>query len=244
MTPLAHAVSIIVPAAGCGLRMGGAVSKQYLPLLGKSILQHTLEVLLRARPKRLVLVVSKNDVTWKNIPLATECEIVMGGRRRADSVLNGLNAIDEPQNDWVMVHDCVRPCLTVEMIRHLFQALRIDKVGGILAVPVTDTLKQVTQGGIRATRDRKGYYLAQTPQMFRLGLLRHALESAIRQGREITDEASAIEHLGETPKIVPGEQRNFKITRRQDLPLAEFYLSQPEYTMSSIHKAVSIEKDI
>ncbi|VVD84784.1 2-C-methyl-D-erythritol 4-phosphate cytidylyltransferase [Pandoraea capi] len=157
-----------------------------------------------------------------------------GGASRHASVLGGLQALTEfgaQDSDWVLVHDAARPGITPELIRTLVGALRADPVGGILALPVADTLKReqspVEKSGlaaIRGTESRDGLWQAQTPQMFRLGMLRHALEDALAAGAEVTDEASAIERIGHAPKLVRGSLRNFKVTYPEDFALAEAFL--------------------
>lgn len=160
-----------------------------------------------------------------------------GGPSRHASVLGGLQALTEfgaQDSDWVLVHDAARPGITPELIRTLVGALRDDPVGGILALPVADTLKREqppagTEGmgglaSVRATQSRDGLWQAQTPQMFRLGMLRHALEDALASGAEVTDEASAIERIGHAPKLVRGSLRNFKVTYPEDFALAEAFL--------------------
>jgi len=221
-------LSFVVPAAGAGLRMGKPISKQYLRLQGKTILQHTLDLLLSLKPKNLVLVVSPNDETWRSIPGIKSCMVVNGGATRADSVLNGLKALAKStrDEDWVMVHDCVRPCLTRDLVERLYKTLQQDNTGGILALPVVDTLKQVAGEFIQATVVRENYYQAQTPQMFRLGMLSQALETAVIKQLEVTDECSAMEQMGHKPRIVPGHRRNLKITHLDDLALAAFYLAE------------------
>lgn len=157
-----------------------------------------------------------------------------GGPSRHASVLGGLQALTEfgaQDSDWVLVHDAARPGITPALIRALVEALRDDSVGGILALPVADTLKReqapATTGGlaaVQATESRDGLWQAQTPQMFRLGMLRQALEDALACGAEVTDEASAIERMGHAPKLVRGSLRNFKVTYPEDFALAEAFL--------------------
>ncbi|MFQ3246997.1 MAG: 2-C-methyl-D-erythritol 4-phosphate cytidylyltransferase [Arenicella sp.] len=179
-----------------------------------------------------------------------------GGSSRAHSVLNGLNALsaegshllvkdseslvkdseslvkDSPSlvkdSDWVLVHDAARPCLSSALLEHLIDSLRDDEVGGILAVPAKDTLKRASKTQtIMATVDRSDIWQAQTPQMFRYGILKAALTSAIEQNLNITDEASALEYMGYQPKLVVGDAKNLKVTTPEDLALAEFLLSGP-----------------
>ena len=151
-----------------------------------------------------------------------------GGTERADSVLSALNrmAPTAAESDWVLVHDAARPCLTVSDIHLLIDKLKNDPVGGILALPVHDTLKGVEEGRITATIDRRRIWRALTPQMFRYGALKRALEQAARKRDTVTDEASALELQGKKPAIVEGRPDNIKITRPEDLSLAQFFLEQ------------------
>ena len=226
------AVDFIVPAAGSGQRMGANVSKQYLHLADKPILQHTLEKLLELAPRKLVLVVAEGDRSWRSITTTRHCLVVTGGSTRAASVLNGLNALrrmrhgtddGEKSGDWVLVHDSVRPCVRLDNIRRLFKAVMTTEAGGLLALPVIDTLKKV-DGEDVSTQPRQVYWLAQTPQIFRFALLHQAMTQAKVNSVNISDEASAIELLGFNPVLVEGNRENIKITTREDLPLAEFYL--------------------
>ncbi|MFT5208795.1 MAG: 2-C-methyl-D-erythritol 4-phosphate cytidylyltransferase [Flavobacterium sp.] len=216
-------VVIIVPAAGVGSRMQTSLSKQYLTIAGKPILQHCLEKLLALSPKKIILVVSPEDELWSDIPQSRNCQIVKGGLLRSDSVLNGIQAIEGDANDWIMVHDCVRPCFTYADVINLYQSLESHPVGGLLGIPVFDTLKRVSsENEVLQTLDRNEHYLAQTPQMFRLGLLKKAL---IQTGT-FSDEASAIESLGYHPKVILGSRYNIKVTTQEDLALAEAFLKR------------------
>lgn len=186
----------------------------------------------------VVVAVAADDMHWSTLPLSTHPRVraVTGGAERADSVRNALDFLCEDVqrksadstraaiNDWVLVHDAARPCLSTRALDTLLATLRDDAVGGILAVPVSDTVKQACGGNIEKTLDRRTLWLAQTPQMFRLGLLRQALAAALDAGAVITDEASAIEWVGHAPRLVQGEARNLKITHSDDLALARFYL--------------------
>ncbi|GAB6046323.1 2-C-methyl-D-erythritol 4-phosphate cytidylyltransferase [Methyloparacoccus murrellii] len=232
MTPRHWAV---VPAAGVGKRMGAELPKQYLPVHGKPVLQHTLERLLSVPGLAGICVaLGTEDGYWHDLPLVTEARIrvAAGGRERADSVLSALDhlAAAARPDDWVLVHDAARPCITRGDVEKLMAALDDDPVGGILALPVSDTLKTVADDGhITGTPDRSHTWRALTPQMFRFGLLRAALVEAATAGRVVTDEASAMELAGHRPRIVEGRPDNLKITRPEDLPLAAFYLEQQCY---------------
>lgn len=221
----------VVPAAGAGRRMGGPRPKQYLEILGKPVLQHTLERLLAVEEFAAISVaLSPEDEWWPDLKLADHPRIIManGGKERADSVLSALNRLDglAHDDDWVLVHDAARVCITPHDVRKLMHKLEHDPVGGILALPSVDTLKGVDQGLIVDTVDRNHVWRALTPQMFRYGALRDALNAAAARGLTVTDEASALELTGAKPRIVEGRPDNIKITRPEDLPLATFYLEQ------------------
>ena len=220
----------IVPAAGVGSRMGAECPKQYLPLHGKSVLEHSLKKLLTLPClERLLVPLAATDEYWRDLPIFADERVtpVNGGRERCDSVLNGLIALTDvaDDQDWVLVHDVARPCVRQSDIARLIDSLQHDAVGGILAVPVSDTIKRVTTATlIDATVDRSQLWQAQTPQLFRYGLLRDALGSALQSGAVITDEASALEWAGRQPRVVEGSRDNLKITRPEDLALAEYFL--------------------
>lgn len=221
----------VVPAAGVGKRMGADVPKQYLEVLGKPVLQHTLERLLSVDAfSGIAVALGTEDGYWPDLPCASHPKIYRapGGKERADSVLSGLNRLESlaAPDDWVLVHDAARLCLAKTDVEKLINTLKDDPVGGILALPVSDTLKGVENGEIVETLDRSRIWRALTPQMFRYGLLKHALMDAAERKLMVTDEASAIELQGLRPKIVEGRPDNLKITRPEDLPLAAFYLER------------------
>lgn len=218
----------LVPAAGFGARMGGELPKQYLPLAGQPMIAHALHTLCACAEISTVFVVLAPDDTlfhtydWTRFGDKLQ-PLFCGGEMRSDTVLNGLIASELEPDDWVLVHDAARPCLTQAHLAKLIAELRDDAVGGILAVPVADTLKRADdQGRIARTEDRTGLWQAQTPQMFRAGLLAQALQKF----QKTTDEASAIEALGLQPKLVLSETTNFKVTYPQDLLLAELLLRE------------------
>ncbi|MEJ6591755.1 MAG: 2-C-methyl-D-erythritol 4-phosphate cytidylyltransferase [SAR86 cluster bacterium] len=229
MSSLAQ-VSVVIPAAGKGVRMSAEISKQYLPLAGKPLLARTLSRVLALSPRQVVLVVAPGDEHWRAVEGVEHCLVVRGGACRAASVLNGLAALQAATNDWVLVHDGARPCVRGADIRRLFQLVATTEVGGLLGVPVTDTVKEVAAGLITASLDRTRLWLAQTPQIFRFGLLQAALQDALRQQMLITDEASAIEMMGFQPLMVEGHRDNIKVTHAEDLALAEYYLAQQAMT--------------
>lgn len=221
----------VVPAAGVGGRMGADRPKQYLKLGEHTVLEQTLERLLGSQVySGIILALSDEDQYWNSLPISRSDRVyrVAGGSERADSVLAGLDFITRraAQDEWVMVHDAARPCLTIDDIRRLRDAVENDDIGGILAVPVHDTLKNIEAGRISSTLDRSRIWRAVTPQMFRLGLLKEALVAASRTGHFVTDEASAVELQGLQPLIVEGRPDNIKITRPEDLPLAAYFLEQ------------------
>lgn len=220
----------LVPAAGSGSRLGAALPKQYLKLHGKTILEHTLALLLQVPAlSRVHLVLSPDDTLFADLGISTDPRLNIlhcGGGSRAETVGNGLQAIAEEMdaNDWVLVHDAARPCLQASEVMRLIDTLRTDPVGGLLALPVADTLKRAdSHGHVSATVPRDGLWRAQTPQMFRYGTLKQALKPP--HTIEITDEASAIEALGLAPRLVMGSEKNIKITYAHDLALAESWLA-------------------
>lgn len=223
MTP-SVAYWVVIPAAGIGSRMQADRPKQYLPLGDRTLIEHTLDCFL-GRPglKGLVVCLSAADRWWDDLPCASDTRIqrVVGGRDRADSVLVGLLTLLQQgadRKDWVLVHDAARPNLAATDLHNLLNTLADDPVGGLLAVPVRDTLKCAgADGRVVATPDRSLYWQAYTPQMFRLGALHDALAQALAAGVSITDEASAMEYAGQAPRLVEGRSDNIKVTRPEDL---------------------------
>lgn len=214
----------LVPAAGSGSRFGAPAPKQYLPLLGRPLIAHTLDALLAVpRLARVAVVLAPDDELWASFVWTEDPRLLVlrcGGESRAASVAAGLECLagEADSEDWILVHDAARPCLGPERVEAMIGALADDPVGGLLAVPVADTLKRADgQGRVAATVPRENLWQAQTPQMFRFALLRRALAEA----REVTDEAGAIEAMGLKPRLVPGDASNFKVTYPQDLALAE-----------------------
>jgi 2-C-methyl-D-erythritol 4-phosphate cytidylyltransferase len=213
--------------------MGGKIEKQYMPLNSIPMIAHALIVLAREpRISKLFVVLSPTDKRWGNYEWAGWEDrlhvLRCGGTSRAETVLNGLQAMAEfcAEDDWVLVHDAARPCLPAESLRLLLDEVADDAVGGLLAVPVADTLKRAAADGAsgaraEATIPRAGLWQAQTPQMFRHGMLSEALRTA---GSDMTDEASAIEQLGLQPRLVESDSRNLKVTYPQDLRLVSLIL--------------------
>jgi 2-C-methyl-D-erythritol 4-phosphate cytidylyltransferase len=210
--------------------MGSEIPKQYLHLSARRIIDHTLSRLLSHPQITAVYVaLSNEDVDWKDCEFADDPRVICapGGEERHHSVLNALKRLAEQaaEDDWVLVHDAARPCLSETDLNHLIQTLYDHPVGGLLGVPVSDTLKRLnSENGVEATVSREGLWRAFTPQMFRLSLLITAIEAAIKRGASITDEAGAMELSGHQPLMVEGDARNIKITRPEDLRLAQLYL--------------------
>jgi 2-C-methyl-D-erythritol 4-phosphate cytidylyltransferase len=215
----------LIPAAGVGARMGSKIPKQYAQIAGKPMLQHVIDTFGSAvQIDHIYVVVSADDDYISALSLPERCTLLRcGGDTRQASVTEGLRAIagNVDPDDWVLVHDAARPGLTVELIDKLISFVKDDEVGGLLALPVVDTIKRSNgHGRADQTVARDMLWAAQTPQMFRHQRLLMALQSA----SEITDEASAIEALGLYPKLVEGSARNFKVTQPEDLLVAELHL--------------------
>ena len=215
----------LVPAAGSVSRFGAEVLKQYSPLAGKPMLYHSVERLLATPEVEITFVVlAPGDTEFRRHDWSAFgnrlAPLYCGGATRRDSVLNGIIAaasLVDP-NDWMLVHDAVRPCLGMPELRRLIDEAGGDEVGGILAIPVADTLKRADdEQRIAATEPRDGLWRAQTPQMFRHSMLLRAL----REAEHVTDEASAVEALGYKPKLVEGSTKNMKVTFPADLEIAE-----------------------
>ncbi len=220
----------VVPAAGVGKRMQADRPKQYLLLAGKAVLEQTITRLLQADVfSAIAVAVSREDPYWPELACSSHEKIVTaaGGKERADSVLSALRSLRDKasDDDWVLVHDAARPCLTSSDVHKLIETLKKDDVGGILALSSHDTLKKSQGSHVSETIDRSIIWRALTPQMFRYGMLKQALEQA-EGNPAITDEASALEMQGLQPKIVEGRSDNIKITRPEDLALAQFYMEQ------------------
>lgn len=228
-------VFALLPAAGIGSRMATDLPKQYLPLAGRPLAEHTLERLL-ALPQieRLMVALHPDDSHWASLQPANDPRIsrCMGGASRAESVLLGFKALQQSgaeAHDWVLVHDMARPCVTQADLLELLAVESVD--GALLAAPLVDTIKQAqstSPARVQQSLDRSLVWRALTPQFFPLGRLLQALEAALQQGQEVTDEASAIEFIGGHPLLIEGRADNIKVTRPEDLPLAEFYLAQQQ----------------
>ena len=225
----------VVPAAGSGKRFGSDVPKQYLPIHGQAVLAHTLQRLAQLEQLcGIVVAIATDDPFWPdmaNTTLRVPVWTASGGAERCHSVQNALTLLAQHAgaDDWVLVHDAARPCVRVADIMRLITMVQNDPVGGLLAIPVRDTMKRADAANhVAATIDRNALWHALTPQMFRLGMLRDAITSALQQTVQVTDEAMAIELTGKKPLLVEGSADNIKITRREDLELAAFYLQQQQ----------------
>jgi 2-C-methyl-D-erythritol 4-phosphate cytidylyltransferase len=223
----------LVPCAGVGERAGQPLPKQYAAVAGRAMVAHTLQALGRvARLKATLVVLAPGDAWFEAEVPAFHGEAAWvsrcGGATRAASVAAGLHELRHRgarDTDWVLVHDAARCLLQPDWVDRLIDACQGDAVGGLLALPLADTLKQAQDGRVAQTLQRSDKWAAQTPQMFRVGLLQRALAQA---GPGVTDEASAIEALGHAPLLVPGELENFKLTWPQELALAARVLRSRE----------------
>ncbi|MDH3980060.1 MAG: 2-C-methyl-D-erythritol 4-phosphate cytidylyltransferase [Gammaproteobacteria bacterium] len=227
----------VLPAAGTGTRMGAGVPKQYLPLGSKTVIEHTLDALLACEElSGVVVVVAVDDEHWPGIGAGyadKPLTVVTGGSERCHSVLNGLEHLAQQAHadDWVLVHDAARPCLRPADVTTLIETLAGDAHGGLLGVPVADTMKRVDAGlQVIDTVERDGLWHALTPQMFRLAELRAALQDVVDGSALVTDEAAAMERAGYAPRMVQGHRDNIKITLPADLALAAFYLQARQST--------------
>ena len=238
LNPEKNSIWAVIPAAGVGRRMQADMPKQYLTLHGRSILAHTIDSLHTVPAIVGIMLVGElsqwpddvsdalNGKPWMTTP---------GGAERCHSVLNGLRHLSRQLDDYaqagVLVHDAARPCVRADDVLRLIDIVGDQVDGGILAVPVSDTLKQSMQTDsrqktIEKTIDRSTLWQAQTPQFFKLDLLADALEAALQQDKQVTDEASAMEMAGYHPCLVEGHTDNIKITRPEDLAMAAFFLQQ------------------
>jgi 2-C-methyl-D-erythritol 4-phosphate cytidylyltransferase len=221
-------VFALVLAAGQGTRIGDAVPKQYLPLAGKPMMFHSIEALAAvSRVERLFVVLAPLDRhwgehDWSALPEKIEATFC-GGAHRAESVLNTLKFLEAriAKDDWVLVHDSARPCIATELVEQFLDEIGDDSVGGLLAMPLADTLKRAEEHQrVEGTIARTGLWRAQTPQMFRYEMLRRGLEKTPKA----TDESEAVESLGYAPRLAEGENGNIKVTFAEDIQLAELIL--------------------
>lgn len=224
-------VFALVLAAGQGTRIGDALPKQYLPLAGKPMMFHSIEALAAvSRIERLFAVLSPfdrhwGDHDWSAFPDKIET-VFCGGAHRAESVLNTLKFLEAriAKDDWILVHDAARPCILTELVEQFLDEVGDDAVGGLLAIPLSDALKRADENQrVAETIPRTNLWRAQTPQMFRYGLLRKGLENR----PAATDESEAVESMGyHTPRLVQGESTNIKVTFAEDLQVAEMILAR------------------
>ena len=232
MTVVEQKFWVIIPAAGIGSRMNADCPKQYLELNGKTVLEQTLDCFIHhPRISGVIVAIAEHDQYWRNLHFKTDRPVmtVKGGTERCHSVLNAMQGLNDfaDEQDWVLVHDAARPCLHKDDLDKLLITMATHPVGGLLGVPVHDTIKKIDPVNVvEETVDREYLWRALTPQMFRYGMLKNALNNALNDGYLVTDDASAIEHAGYAPLMLEGSSDNIKITRPEDLALAEFYLSQ------------------
>ncbi len=222
----------VIPAAGAGQRMGADRPKQYLEIAGRMVIEHTLEKFAgHPRIAGVTVALAPEDPWWSKVNLKKGLEVDRcdGGDKRFESVLNGLNALRKKgadANDWVLVHDAARPCVRRDDIDRLIDTATAHPVGAVLGMPARDTMKRTeSDTTVRQTVRRGGLWHAFTPQIFRLGALARALNRALEEGAEVTDESQAMERIGDHPLMVEGHADNIKITTPFDLELAEHFLS-------------------
>lgn len=222
-------ITAILPAAGIGKRMNSVLPKQYLMIGSKTVLEYSVHSLLfQSCIRRCIVVINAHDRWFNRLPIACDPKIVtvIGGNTRADSVMAGLEYVKNSM--WVLVHDAVRPCLHYDDLFRLFKITEFSQVGGILAMPVRDTIKQSHSSSnvVRYTLNRNNLWHALTPQLFNYNLLKYCLGQALKNRIDITDEASAVEYCGYESILVRGRPDNIKITYKDDLKLVSLYLSR------------------
>lgn len=225
-----HKIWAVIPAAGSGSRFSKTELKQYQMIQGQTVLEHTISRLNDLALAGYVLATSEDDSVAKTLNFAQphKAHFCIGGAERVNSVLNALTYLSQiaSPDDLVFVHDAARPCVTQDCLNHLVNLAIQKNCSAILAIPVRDTLKRVEQeNNIDKTVSREYLWQAQTPQISKLGILKYAIEKALQDGVTITDEASALEYVGETVKVVQGRSDNIKITYADDLELAKLILS-------------------
>ena len=236
-------VWVVIPAAGIGKRMQSDIPKQYLKINNKTILEHTLNCFLSHRDVAgIIVVLNTDDYYWKNLKLNSNYDkpiyTVEGGKERSDSVMQGLDYLlmveQLAEDSWVMVHDAARPCLTEKDINSLLSIRERNKVGGILASPVRDTMKRAVSGKniVSNTESRDDLWHAFTPQLFRIGELKDAINHCLEKGINVTDESSALEAMGKQIELVEGSMNNIKITQQSDLELATLLLKPLQPSVS------------
>lgn len=222
----------VIPAAGIGERVGSSIPKQYIVIAGKTILEHSISPFVNnSRIVGITIALNPQDKHFDALNIKTtskKIHSVIGGVTRAHSVLSALESIEDKldENDYVLVHDAARPCLLMRDLDHLIDVCIRHEVGGILGSPVSDTIKQVENSNIVNTLDRANIWRAYTPQMFKLGVLRSAIQKVFTDNISITDEASALEYEGYQPCMVEGDALNIKVTTAEDISLAEMFLQK------------------
>ncbi len=224
-----HKIWAVIPAAGSGSRFSKTELKQYQQIQDKTVLEHTVARLNQLPLAGYVLAIGAQDDVAKNLALShpEKAHFCSGGAERVNSVLNALSYLKEfaAEDDWVFVHDAARPCVTLDCLQRLVNTAVHENCSAILAIPVRDTLKYVEQENVIAkTVSRDHLWQAQTPQISRLGILHYAIEKALQDGMSLTDEASALEYVGQQVKVVQGRSDNIKITYADDLELARLIL--------------------
>jgi 2-C-methyl-D-erythritol 4-phosphate cytidylyltransferase len=233
-------VWVVIPAAGIGKRMQSDIPKQYLQINHKTVLEHTLNCFLsHSEVAGIIVVLNTDDYYWKTIKLDLNHDMpiytVEGGKERSDSVMQGLDYLlmveQLAQDSWVMVHDAARPCLIEKDINSLLSIRNENNTGGILASPVRDTMKRAIninnskESIIFNTESRENLWHALTPQLFRIGELKDALNHCLEKGVTITDESSALEAIGKQVELVEGSMNNIKITQQSDFEIATLLLN-------------------
>ena len=220
---------VILPAAGSGSRFSKTELKQYQMIQERTVLEHTVARLNQLPLAGYVLAIGEQDNVAKMLPFSSQekAHFCLGGAERVNSVLNALNYLSQiaSEDEWVLVHDAARPCVGLDCLQQLVNTAITNDQAAILAIPVRDTLKRVVSNfDIEETVDRSMLWQAQTPQMAKLGVLKRAIEQALQDGATITDEASALEHIGEQVSVLQGRSDNIKITYPDDLELAKLIL--------------------
>ena len=230
--PKSNRYWVVIPAAGIGKRMGSDIPKQYISVCGKTIIEHTIENFIdRNDIESICVAISKSDHYWSTLPISRNAKIitVIGGTERCESVYNGLCGLKDrvDNSDWVLVHDAVRPCITKTIIDQFISVLNCHDVGGVLALPCFETMKNANKKNeIEETVDREFIWHAQTPQMFKYRKLLSAIEKTMNENITVTDEAMAMELSNYKPMLIQGHRDNIKITHISDLKHLELFLGQ------------------
>ena len=216
----------VIPAAGVGKRYSSDIPKQYLSLNGMPVLLHSINKFVKLDEIHEILVaLNPDDEFWQKLNFShPKVKTIHGGSERCNSVNNALEELSgrAENKDWILVHDAVRPCISDFDLKKIIGIVHNEDVGGLLACPILDTIKEVGDNlDVLKTIPREKLWSAMTPQIFRYGLLKKAMNAVLVAGRSVTDEASAIELIGLTPRVVEGDKTNIKITHQQDMVLAE-----------------------